>query len=323
MTELRLSLPPERLSIAAAREYGIELKFDWEHRDVLTGETNLGDVLADAGIDPGRVGSVHLPPGTERRGDRIGMAVTSSTRSAIVDFVYEQLEVVPDATIVAHPPKRFQYAELLGVIEGLLTATGREFAIENAAVESNWYRPEELAFFAVAADEEPTLDGLRLTVDSAHLPAPRSGGRSLESNRNSLEPDPDAIETLASRLREEGYALPNAYRERVVDRSPPEDPLTALDRADPYAPLVRTLWLCGDRVRIVHLNDPVTDGVPEVDQHGGSDRHSQYGDRTGRDAVFEFIRGRDLALTLEPGDLLHSPTDLHRRFDALESLLRG
>ena len=317
MTALCVSLPPDQLSLAAHREYGIELKFDWEHHDLLAGETNLGEVIADAGIDPDRIQSIHLPPGLERRGDRIGMAVTRSNRAAIVEFVHEQLGVVPDAVLVAHTPKRFEYADLLDVIEGILAATDRRLTIENAAVESRWYRPEEIAFFAIAAESNPALDNLGLTVDSAHLPSP-------SVDASPFELDEEALETLENRLRDEGYALPEAYVEQVVNRSPPDSDhwlveTNELRSEDPYAPLLKTLWLCNDRVWNVHLNDPQTDDVPRPDSRGV---RTGTGSQVGLHTTLDQLRCHEATVVLEPGPLLGSPTDLHERVDLLADAIR-
>lgn len=301
--DLRVSLPPELLGLARRRAYSIELKFDWEHREILSGERDLAHVVAEHGIDPDRIRTVHLPPGTRRRGDRIGMAITPANRGAIVEFVHEQLAAIPDATLVAHPPKSFQYGELLSLIEELCSITDRELAIENAAVESDWYSPEQIAFFAVAADADPALDGLGLTIDSAHLP---------RSTTESPAVDPTAIETLEARLREEGFELSPVYEQRVLDRSPPEWWPSGVTAGDPYAPLLTTLWLCGDRVRTVHLNDPETDGVPVPDPHD---------EQPGLDAALARFRATEVVPVIEPGPLLDEPKTLHERVDAVRAAL--
>lgn len=47
MTELVVSRRPEELHSVQGWEVGIELKFDWEHRDLLFGERDLGEFIAD------------------------------------------------------------------------------------------------------------------------------------------------------------------------------------------------------------------------------------------------------------------------------------
>lgn len=286
---------------------GVELKLDWEHRDLLVGERDLGALLADAGIDPDRVESVHLPPGVGGGAKRVEMALTEANRGTIAAFVHDQLDAVPDAHLVAHPPKQFEYATQLELVATLVELTGREFAVENAAVESDWYTPEAIALFGHAGASYDRLDGLYLTVDSAHLP--RSG-----PDERPLALDEAALAELDRRLDAAGLGLPDGFRATMDERlARAAASLPAEDVAgSPYAPLLKTLALAGDRTREVHLNDPVTDGVPAVGTHD---------ERPLLETVLARVVDASAAVVLEPGGL--AAPELRERVDALRERLPG
>ena len=92
--QVLVSLSPDELAVATQFEAGIELTFDWEHDALLSGERPLTDVIDTAGIDPSRIRSVHLPPGTTHRH---GMTVVPENRGKIIDFAHTQLTIVPEA----------------------------------------------------------------------------------------------------------------------------------------------------------------------------------------------------------------------------------
>ncbi|MFC7081276.1 hypothetical protein [Halorussus caseinilyticus] len=177
---IAVSLPPDRLSVAARVPGAVELKFSWDHRDLLVGESDLDARLDASGVEAHRIASVHLPPGTETRGDEVGMALTAANRGTIVDFVHGQLDRLRAATLVAHPPKKSGYDDAIPLLSNLLELTNREISVENTAVESPWHTPEDLGFVASLARRYRPLSDLRLTVDSAHLPAK---GRAAVSTR--------------------------------------------------------------------------------------------------------------------------------------------
>ncbi|MEF8801024.1 MAG: hypothetical protein V5A38_03185 [Halolamina sp.] len=85
-------------------------------------------------------------------------------------------------------------------------------------------------------------------------------------------------------------------------------PTVELDPGDPWRPVRTALHLVGgERVQAVHLNDPVDDGTPNV-QNGVPD---------GMRAVVEFCREHEVAIVLEPG-----PAEAEQVAAALE-WLRG
>jgi len=287
MSRVLVSCRPEQLSQVRSRDFDIELKFDWEHEELLRGERSLEGFFEENGLDPGRVGSVHLPPGLGRGGGGVEMALTERNRGTINGFVHDQLSFVPEAYLVAHPPKDFEYTEQLHLISSLLEVTGREFAVENTSVESDWFTPEAIAFFAFVGAEYDRLDGLYLTLDSAHLPQEGCGPGV----------DRSAVDELESRL--DGVGLPAGFREELdqgldrVESYLPED-LTREDAStSPYYPLLKTLCLTGGRVKEVHLNDPVTDEVPELGSR----------DRPLLDPVLRCVTEFGVSVTVEPESL--------------------
>lgn len=284
--QVTLSVAPEYLEFAAALDIAIELKFDWEHTGLLTGRTSLRSRLDGADVDPEQVRSVHLPPGTVTRGDDIGMAATEANRGTIVDFVQSQLDIVPDAHLVLHPPKQFAYASLLSLLGDLCRLTERGIAIENTPVESYWHTPEDMAFFAYAGAVTPSLDSLYLTVDSAHVP-PRESATAV---------DHDRVDTIVDRLHDEPLFTDSAvgaeFRAFIEERleNTEESMPTDLPRSG-WTKVLNALCLTGDRVREVHLNDPVNDGIPNLLSHQDAVR----------EAVLSVIQQQELTVVIEPG----------------------
>jgi hypothetical protein len=151
---LLVSLSPDYLELASRFDANIELKFDWEHSNILSGERSLSGVLETAGVEPSRVRSVHLPPGTTHRH---GMTVTQENRGKIIDFVHSQMDAVPEAYLTAHPPKQFEYREQMRLLAELTSLTDREISIENLPDECQWHSIPELAYYAYLGRETGRL----------------------------------------------------------------------------------------------------------------------------------------------------------------------
>lgn len=307
--DIVVSRGPDELESIRGLDVAIELKFDWEHTAILRGEVDLETHLQSADIDSERIWSVHLPPGIGRGRTDLEMALTTHNRGTISAFVHEQLGVIPNAHLVVHPPKQFVYSDQLELIATVLELTGREIAVENTSVPSDWYAPETIAFFGYVGDRYERLSGLYLTIDSAHLPTDETTA-SLQSA------DHDAISTLETRLAADGLEVPSDFRERI-DRQlhafesylPGHDELE--DGTDiPYGPVLRTLCLSGDRTKEIHLNDPLTDDVPDPTGHKSSPMF---------EAVLEYAIDHEIAIVLEPNEL--SPRALGERVSDLRELL--
>lgn len=305
---LAVSMPPERLALAAERGWQVELKLSRRHEPLVRGERDLGAVLDAAGLAPGCVRSVHLPPGLHQQG-ATGMTLTRRNRADVLDFVHDQLGVVPDAHLVAHPPKRFDYADQIELFGTLLSSVRRPIAVENTPGPSDWHTAEDVALFGYLADREPSLSGLYAAVDSAHLPPAGAGPGAIEL-------DDDALAGVADQLREEGLQLPAGFREAVVataaDTADHRSRLDVSPAAEPYFPLLRALSLAGRRVLEVHLNDPVADGAPQVHPH---DDHSVLR------VALSILREHGGTVVVEDSSLLSDPVELARRVGAVADLL--
>lgn len=304
LAPVAVSLPPGRLAVARSLPSDVELKFSWEDDELLLGERDLRTSLSAQRLDPSRVASVHLPPGTETRGRDVGMALTPANRGPIVDFVHDQLGSLPDVPLVAHPPKRFEHGEFARLLQSLLDATERRISVENAPVESAWYHPEQMAFFARLAAARGPLDGLRFTVDSAHLP-------------RDVAPLSAYDERVVAALPPEappGFAVGGGSFEAFLSRRLERVPHAALEAPEsPYAPLAKTLSLVGDAVRSVHLNDPTTDDVPDLSGHG---------DHPVLRAALSVLDAGGGQVVLEPGsDLLDDPRELRERVEDVAALV--
>lgn len=140
--QLVISLPTDHLSLATRIDIGVELKLNWEDYEILSGKRELETVLSEAGVDPGQITSVHLPPGLRTRGKDIGMAATQENVGSINDFVQGQLHELSDVFLVMHTPRKFDYHEHLSLFSTLCDLTGFEICIENPPGTSFWSNPK-------------------------------------------------------------------------------------------------------------------------------------------------------------------------------------
>jgi len=305
---LLVSLSPDYLELASRFDVNIELKFDWEHNDILSGEKPLSGVLEAAGVEPSRVRSVHLPPGTKHRH---GMAVTQENRGKIIDFVHAQMDAIPEAYLTAHPPKKFDYREQMRLLAELTSLTDREISIENLPDECQWHSIPAMAYYAYLSRETSRLDEFWLTVDSAHLPErPRCQGDILSLSDSWAD-------ELAESLGEQDASLPDGFVEdceRLVERRVeeyiPEEVLSE-DRTSRWAPFAQTVLLTADRIKSIHLNDPKTDGVPVTEPHNSESLF---------DCALDGALDNETYIVLEPSDV--EPEELPELVEKLKSRLR-
>lgn len=301
------SIPASQIDVATVIDTDIELKLDWEDYDILSGERSLLEALDDAGVDPDRIASVHLPPGVKTRGRNIGMAATEANVGAILDFVHAQLEGLQDVFLVMHPPRQFDYVDQLSLFNELCELTGHQITIENPPDESYWYTPEDIAFFGFVGATYSDWEDLFVTVDSAHLPAGRSPADPI---------DRDAVEAILDRIDDvqgmDRVAIEKAFSShlrRGVAEHRPEMADRLAD--DPWSPLLNVLVLTSGRVKSVHFNDPVEDGVPELDNHGVPPV---------LDTIREIIHAEDIHVVIEPDrETFDRPEVLERQVDAIAS----
>ncbi len=139
------------------------------------------------------------------------MALTHENRGAITSFVHEQLDVLPEARLIVHPPRKFNHGKQLELIASMTTEFDRTFAIENLPDRSDWYSLASIAFFVYAGREHDRLSRLALTIDTAHLPPVECDP--VESRLNGA-----GVDRLASRLREDGLSIPPEFFEHVEGR---------------------------------------------------------------------------------------------------------
>ncbi len=290
MCRLIVSRSPNELHTFSRSETLIELKLSWEHEAILRGERSLEYVLEDQQIPPARIPSVHLPPGIDRGSDGVRMALARDNRGAITLFVHEQLDVLPEARLVVHPPRKFRHDDQLELIASMSADFGRTFAIENLPDRSDWHSLASIAFFAYAGREHHRLSRLGLTIDTAHLPP--VGSDPVDSGL-----DGAGVDRLGSRLREAGLSIPPEFLEDIECRLanltavlPPGYTTTDLQQM-PFGPAVVSLVLAGDRVSEIHLNDPVTDELPVLEGHN---RRPLVG------TVLDLAKANDVDVVLEP-----------------------
>ncbi len=291
-----VSVTPDELDVASQYDFDVELDLDWGHERLLTGKDSLIERLAAYDVAPEQVKSIHLPPGTRTRGSRVGMAATPANRGAVGDFVHGQLGEFDDPFLVMHPDKDLSYTEQLPLLATYTDITGHDIAIENTASADHWRTPEDLAFYAWAAEERPELDRLHLTVDSAHFPS---------ASREADGYDHDAADHVCTALGDAYSDVADDYLSFLEERAPDGVEVAA---GDPYQPLARTLALAGDRVQSVHFNDPETNNLPRL-----RSRHED----GGAYAAVEAMAEHDVYTVLKPDALLDDPQRLSTRRDAV------
>lgn len=146
------------------------------------------------------------------------------------------------------------------------TKLGRTFAIENLPDASDWHSLASLAFFAYVGREHYRLSQLRLTIDTAHLPP-------LTTDPIHSGLDGSGLTRLKSRLSDAGLSLPSAFFDDIKIRLSqlpemlPAGHTTADLQESPFGSTVTALVLAGDRTSEIHLNDPITDGLPILEGH--------------------------------------------------------
>lgn len=194
------------------------------------------------------------------------MALTEHNRGSITTFVQEHLDPVPDAHLVVHPPKQFAYVDQLELIATMLELTERDIAVENTPEESDWYTSEAIALFGYLGQEYDRLDGLGLTIDTAHLPA-------YDQDVQPEKPNQSNLASLRAAFTEEAYDLPTGFGDMLhrnlsdLDTWIPADQEVQTVATAPYGIVLRTLCLVGDGVTELHLNDPIIDQVPDPNVH--------------------------------------------------------
>lgn len=272
-----LSTPPSELASAASISDGVEVKLDWSDAADLSAERTLTDICNEQDVDPATVGSVHLPPGTTQRH---GMAIAPGNRGRIINVTHQAFgESLNPAWITVHSARSFEYREHVELLEQLTRVTDQRFALENTPDESQLYTPEDVAVFAVLAARTEKLDDVYLLVDTVHVP-----------ERRSVAVDERAVEAVLERMEKDlRRRFEPAFRAHLSERVAAADvPLPAEDHW--YPPLTMLHLVGGDRIRAVHLNDPLEDGIPDV-------RTASEGLAT----VIEFCRQYDVVIVLEPG----------------------
>ncbi|WP_267643182.1 hypothetical protein [Haloarchaeobius amylolyticus] len=276
---LSVSASPDALGAVAPRVDGVELKLDWEDVDALLTEQSVTAVCREQGVDPTKIRSIHLPPGTDRR---FGMVVAPGNTGTISEFTHRALgEAVVPEWLTAHTVRRFDYREHVDRLATITELTGFPVAIENTPDSSYFHAPEDLAFLALLTGAVDRLADTHLLVDTAHV----------DTDRTHVEVDEAAIDAVLDRVSpERAENVADRFREFVTDNlAGTESPVPP---SDPWAPVLTTLYATGgDRVRAVHLNHPADDGLPNV----GHDAEP------GLDLVLEFCRDHDVAVVLEPG----------------------
>jgi len=277
MPPVVLSTRPAYFASAAQVAPNVEVKLDWEDATEFGDRYTLADACREHRLDPEAVRSVHLPPGTT---NRHGMAAAAANVGTITDFVHTAFGTINPDWLTLHSDRQFDYQAHVEMLDTITELTGHQIALENTPDSSHLHTPEDMAVFAFLAKHIDQLADIHLLVDTAHVPA----------NRPRVAVDEDAVAgvldrmdtTLRSRIADEfGMFLQSHEAEAAVN----------LDADDPWRPALTVLHLVGgDRIQAIHLNDPETDGVPDV-RNGAPD---------GMQVVVNFCRQHDVAIVLEP-----------------------
>ncbi len=345
---IAISLGPQELAHASDTGWNIELKLDWadlEPGGALHSRDGFSELLSDSEVEADQIVDIHLPPGTSSSNP--GMSATEDNIGAITDFCYDHLEDMPDKFLTTHPPKDFRYLDQLWVLNDLLDRVPNDVSIENTSDPSKWYTPEAIAFFGFVGSQYPaSFEDLYLTVDSAHLPQEDYVGQDFDKYYDPdseevqrlmeqadvdkdwlFEINYDRVEDIVHEINEDlsgeddvfpveyiGYMGSN-FQEMVQEyRSGRDGIITDNDlTGDVYLPFLRVLAMTGDRVRSVHLNDPVTNDVPDMDDYRESEALQ---------TAVEYMKDHDTYMVLEPeGET--SRQDAEDYVDTVSEMLEG
>lgn len=268
------------LRLASDIADGIEIKLDWEHLETDLADRTLAEHCEDIGIDLGAITSVHLPPGTNRRH---GMSVAPGNVGKILAFVHRHLgDGIETRHLTVHSVREFDYRHQVDRLATLRDETDHRVALENTPDDSYLYTPLDLAVFRAIADHlRPNLD-VSFVLDTGHLPT--------EYSVTCV----DGIERVLDRL-DDGIS-------EAIDRSLDDihGRMTSTDSTtSQWRPAIETLRLVGDDVAAVHLNDPISDGLPAV---GSSTKSKLRG-------LLRYCLKKDIPIILEPEVLSSEPIE--------------
>jgi hypothetical protein len=292
-----LSSPLDNLAGAARVADGIEVKLDWEHARRLSSERQLADVCETQGVEADRLVSVYLPPGMNRAN---GMSIAPGNIGKILEFTHSAFgdEVSPE-WLTVHTARRFDYREHVERLATITDVTGYRLAVENTPDRSHYHEPEELALLAFLADRVDRLSDTYVLVDTAHVPDDR---RSFDVDEGTIRM---VMDRLDSKLRSQ---IGDAFRNQIEEAISKID--IQLPAHDPWRPAILTLnMIGGHRVRAIHLNDPVTDGLPSRGHEAAE----------GLDIVLRFCCQHNVSIVLEP--VLAEDADIRETVRGLQECL--
>ncbi len=173
--------------------------------------------------------------------------ITDCTHNAFGD------ELSPE-WLTVHSARRFGYRDHVKRLANITELTGYSIAMENTPDSSYFHAPEELAVFALLSVTVDQLGETHLLVDTAHV----------DSDRRRYAVDETVITKIVDRMGPELADRLEAELREFVGHNLAEAKET-LPRSDPWRPVLTTLFAVGgSRVRALHLNDPESDGLPDV-----------------------------------------------------------
>lgn len=275
---LYVSSPPDTLEPMASLADGVEVKLNWEDMDgLLAGET-IDDKCRTQMVDSSAIASIHLPPGTT---SQHGMSIAPGSVGKVTDFVHRGIgtDVEPN-WFTAHTTRKFDYREQIDRLGTISSLTGIPIAIENTPDTSYYYEPEELGLWAFLSGSIPKLSETYVLVDTAHVNSDRFG---FEVDKDIAR---EVLERFDSQVRTQ---IGDEYYEYLAQNL--ERATSDVSEDDPWRPVLMYLYLVGgSRIRAIHLNDPVEDGLPSIG-HDAS---------PGLNRVLDFCRSNRVAVVLEP-----------------------
>ena len=284
-----LSASPDNFTRAESLADGTEAKLDWKHAESLSRDNTLTNECDVQDVSPESITSVHLPPGTSQPQ---GLSVAPGNVGDITDFVHNAFgERVHPTWLTVHTTRTFNYRDHVERLATITEVGGYPLAIENTPDASCYYTPEDIAALAFLTEQVPRLDDVSILIDTAHVAMER---RTLTVDGRAFE---SVLERADERLCDQ---LSEPFQQFLQDNM--EQHKTDLDfgvapptEESPWRPVFVTLAIVGgSRIQAIHLNDPITDGLPETKRPADGLRW-----------VLLYCDKHDIAVVLEPGDADH------------------
>jgi len=206
----------------------------------------------------------------------------------IIDFVHSAFgDRVHPTWLTAHTTRTFDYREHVERLATVTEVGGYPLAIENTPDASCYHTPEAIAALAFLAEQVPRLDDVSILIDTAHV---AMEWRAITVDNRAFE---SVLDRADEQLRDQLSGAFKQFLRDNVEHNKNDSDLGAAPPTEesPWRPVFVTLGIVGgSRIQAIHLNDPTSDGLPEMKRPADGLRW-----------VLSYCDKHDIAVVLEPG----------------------